>query len=68
MLSSGVEHAEVKPNFKEQGIIRSVEKRPKPFQHNQMLTHPEFILIEEESVVGYEAMRGCREVMGKVEK
>lgn len=33
-----------------------------------MLTHSEFILLEEETVVGYEAMRGCREVMGKVEK
>ena len=33
-----------------------------------MLTHSEFILLEEESVVGYEAMMGCREVMGKVER
>lgn len=45
-----------------------MEKRPRPFQRNQMLTHSEFILLEEESVVGYEARRGCRGVMGKVEK
>lgn len=33
-------------------------KRPRRLQHNQMLTHSEFILIEEESVVESEAMRG----------